>query len=59
MQVDRAAALSALPVMFVFDALGIGLVLLGYQVTGLVVVMLGGLAFVGVCFYKQRKRDPR
>ena len=56
MQVDRATAMTALPVMFVFDALGVGLVLLGYTVPGLALVMLGGLAFLGVCIYLERKR---
>lgn len=56
MRVDRATAMTALPVMFFFDALGVGLVLIGYTVTGLVVVMLGGLAFLGVCLYVERKR---
>ncbi|HEY6559197.1 MAG TPA: hypothetical protein VI072_18060 [Polyangiaceae bacterium] len=58
MRVDRATAMTALPVMFFFDALGVGLVLMGYTVTGLVVVMLGGLAFLGVCLYVERKRRP-
>jgi 1,4-dihydroxy-2-naphthoate octaprenyltransferase len=56
MRVDRATAMTALPVMFFFDALGVGLVLLGYTMTGLVVVLLGGLAFLGVCLYVERKR---
>ena len=56
MRVDRATAMTALPVMFFFDALGVGLVLLGYTTPGLVVVLLGGLAFLGVCLYLERKR---
>jgi hypothetical protein len=58
MKVDRATAMTALPVMFFFDALGVGLVLLGYTTPGLIVVLFGGLAFLGVCLHLERKRRP-
>jgi hypothetical protein len=56
MRVEPAIAIRALPIMFACDALGIGVLLLGHQVAGLVIVALGGLAFLAVCVYLERKR---